>query len=67
MFRHQVVRPYSLFAETYDSVLGIPFFLSIRKAFETLVRRWVANALSAIRHRWRPLCPNREWPGASSW
>lgn len=38
--QHHVVRPYSLFADTYDSAVGIPFFLSIRKAFEAIVRRY---------------------------
>lgn len=41
------VRPYSLFASTYDAAVGIPFFLSIRKVFETLVRRYGIGFRSA--------------------
>jgi SAM-dependent methyltransferase len=38
--RYQRALPYSQLAATYDRTIGIPFFLSTRRAFRTLVRRY---------------------------
>jgi SAM-dependent methyltransferase len=37
---HRMVRPYSLFAATYDATVGVPFFRRTHAAFEALVSRY---------------------------